>query len=119
MRISNQTYPAYHVVFTGSLDQTLSFYRGVVSGSLDGVGSEGFPGADSECPWLLMLPAERSEPGNSHSCECSVETSESSNDRGMLNVADLTCFIPRDSFNGKRQTGQVDCFLSHVSMQER
>lgn len=36
-----------------------------------------------------------------------------------LNVTGLTCFVSEEFCNGRRHTGQVDCFLSHISMQER
>ena len=106
------------------LPQPISwFHQCLVSGSLDWVGSEGFPGAGSNRPWLLTLLLAEFGPdaGNNHCWECSWVWmfSESSNDRATVNVADLTCFGPKDSFKGKRQTGQVDCFLSHISMHER
>lgn len=95
----------------------------VVSDSLDVVGCEWFPGGDSSIGlWIIvLLPAEmdRSWPGSSHCWECSLGTSESSKDWALLNITGLACFAPRDSCNGRRQTGQVDCFLSHTSMQER
>jgi hypothetical protein len=37
----------------------------------------------------------------------------------MVNVTGLTCFVSEEFFNGRRHTGHVDCFLSHISMHER
>jgi hypothetical protein len=37
----------------------------------------------------------------------------------IVNVTGLACFLSDEFFNGRRHTGQVDSFLSRISMKER
>lgn len=62
-----------------------------------------FPLADSLC----------------HCWEWLIKISGLSTGRGIASGASLACFVLKESCKGSRQTGQVDCFLSHTSMQER
>lgn len=55
------------------------------------------------------------EPVCIHCSECS----KLSNDWVVDRVAEGTCFVSTESCNERRHTGHVDCFLSHISMQER
>lgn len=66
--------------------------------------------------WLLELTSKLALLGSIHCLECSNLKSELSKDRG---VDDCTCSSSMESCTVRRQTGQVDCFLSHTSMQER
>lgn len=74
----------------------------------------------SAFPWLVpRLPPECSRVGRSHCWECSAIISELSNDWDSANVVARACFVSKVFCTESRQTGQVDCFLSHISMQER
>lgn len=82
--------------------------------------TEGFTGMGSSWAWLLVLPSERLGPGRSQCWEWwSVEISEPSKDWSLLTVIGLAGFLVKESCNGSLQTGHVDCFLSHTSMQVR
>lgn len=70
-------------------------------------------------PWLLPFPTERSGPCGIHCWECSIETSELPAVWLIWYAALLIRFVSKDSRKGNRQTGQVDCFLSHTSIHER
>lgn len=74
---------------------------------------------ESACIWLLLLPSALAAVGSSHCWECSNVMSELSKDWAVDRVADWTCFVSMESCNERRHTGQVDCFLSHISMQDR
>lgn len=92
-------------------------YQSLVCGSP--WADSGFPCTMLRFSWWLAFPSECSEPGRSHWRECSVEVSGLSIDRTKLTVACLIRFVAKESCTGNRQTGHVDCFLSHTSMQDR
>lgn len=69
---------------------------------------------------VVVVSSDLSPEDINHICECSAETSELSKD-GVLpeTTGGRTYFVCIESCTERRQTGQVDCFLSHISIQER
>lgn len=79
----------------------------------------GFIDIETASLLLLTVPCDCSAIGSSHCLECSTEISKQSEFWSLPSIGGRLCLFSIDSGTERRQTGQVDCFLSHISMHER